>query len=162
MKKYTFITLILILSISMVACGVGITADNNNINNIAAGIPNIEFASLSAEPSQIYLLETSGPIEPLYKYNVLIGSYMPVCEDSLCNHERDSGCKFANIGMTVTAGDWVYFTKTENRSSAMRYLICGYNYLTSEFKVLHTNDVNGPTGISIQYNEGYIYFFLIP
>ena len=167
MKKYTLIILTLLLCISTFSCGINKIGDKE----ITAGSLRDNVIALSTELPQIYFFESSGDMQLLNKYDVLTGSYTLVCEDQLCSHERDSECKFAGISSTVvTSGEWAYFTKMENvinhdvfpPTATIRYSVCGYNYVTSEFKVLHTSETGEikTTSGSVQYDEGYIYFFL--
>jgi hypothetical protein len=101
---------------------------------------------------------------------VVTGSYTTVCPDPLCKHESYSfdnsdGCKFSDVNCVITDGEWIYFNQmATNRSDGPivgKYMVCGYNYVTAEYKVLHTeerNIVEGRFGMSgMQYDSGYIY-----
>jgi len=143
------ITAIIILALNV--CYISCSSDNNIKNDI--------------DMSQLYLIENIEQV--LYKYNVTTGTYSPLCNDPLCNHELWSDCKFSGAFTVRMYGEWIYFPKEDgliqgaDAISKMRQSICSYNYVTGEYNILYTIEEISKTGFRgrFEYSDGYIYFY---
>ena len=148
-KIVRIITAAIIMALTI--CYVSCNSDNNFKNNI--------------DLSQIYIIEKNRDI--LYKYNVVTGTYSPLCSDPICTHELWSDCKFAGAFTIRMDGEWVYFPKEDgliqgaDSKSKMHQSICSYNYVTEEYNILYKIEEISKTGFRgrFEYYDGYIYFY---
>jgi hypothetical protein len=160
-KKYILFILLSFLCLNILAC-----TNNNNINPAPAAL---DGEGNPINLSQIYLFERNITSQTLYKYNMITGSYTPVCIDPLCEHEMvssdlSSACIFSGVQMVKSHGEWIYFAKVNmafNRNSMTRLSsLCAYNYVTGDFNVLYaTEDGDGFQGV-FEYYDGFIYFYM--
>ena len=154
-------------------------------------LPHIQQQSKTTDENQIvnlskiYIIDNNlnEPYDPVYKYNVLTGSYTPLCQDPLCEHipaffklldgDGRTECKFAGVLTVLMNGEWIYYHKTDEwkvhrdssniEVSGSIQSICAYNYVTHEFRVLYTQEfdpIHGFKGGLTEYFDGYAYFYL--
>jgi hypothetical protein len=121
--------------------------------------------------SQIYLFEWND--WTAYKFNLLTGSYTPVCTDPLCEAHYSAftdECIFSGVSALQAHGEWLYFITSTSSSSFVNQVpivvhtasALAYNYITGKVNVLYSVKDSVFQNVTFQrifeYRDGHIYF----
>jgi hypothetical protein len=169
MKKIVLVLLLLTLCLIVFACTNDKTPERaTDENPMRAAMTDADGNLIDL--SKIYHFDVS--FAGAYKFNVLTGSYTPICPDPLCeDHHLRSDCVFSGIMAVTAQGEWLYFAAYTHDTifedddtpiSIHTGSIRAYNYLTREFRMLYSvsDDVfnNAAFQRLFHYRDGYLYF----
>ncbi len=153
MKKYIYLLLALLLTVSFFSCTkpsetAPISGETDMSEIVYTDSSSLGFVIVGKDNGDISY--------NLYKIYPEEAVMLPLCPDPLCKHDSES-CPFFDVNPTIRLdGDVAYYLRSRNDMKLFK-TICRYNFYTDKSEVLYETEKN--SGISsFRAYKKYIFF----